>query len=130
MRQAFRAREAVPPSMLQPVISRMPQLPGSQLIRRSLAARGPKPDPDAGDADAHGATPSRLADARGPAKRRGSTTHTPGFAHGSPTEYTAARSKLKLASKCCLRDCEARLSKGVLIPGCAQRSSTIDISAC
>lgn len=68
--------------MLAPVIARVPQLPGSGLVRRTLAQRQTQEQIEAG-AQAH---IHRGAD---------DNCHT----HGRPEEYTAARSKLKLASE-------------------------------
>lgn len=79
--QAFRAREMNPPQFLAPVVARVPQLPGSNLVRRTLAARGRGNETPNSDAHSHEASDGNC------------------YTHGRPEDYTAARSKLKLASE-------------------------------
>lgn len=80
--QAFRAREMNPPQFMAPLVNRVPQLPGSNLVRRTLAGRKPQAEAAANPgAHSHEASDGNC------------------FTHGRPEDYTAARSKLKLASE-------------------------------
>lgn len=73
-----------PPQFMAPFVQRVPQLPGSNLVRRTLAGRQPQNDASAANRDAH--------------SHEASDGNC--FTHGRPEDYTAARSKLKLASEC------------------------------
>lgn len=67
---------------MAPFVQRVPQLPGSNLVRRTLAGRQPPKEATANPAaHSHDASDGNC------------------FTHGRPEDYTAARSKLKLASE-------------------------------
>ncbi|KAK4047730.1 Xenotropic and polytropic retrovirus receptor 1 [Microbotryomycetes sp. JL201] len=80
--QAFRAREMQPPQVLNPLFQRMSAIPGSTLVRRTLAHKAPPQHQDT--------LPYLPREAQG--KRNN-------LVHGRPEEYTSAKAKLKLASE-------------------------------
>ncbi|GAA5901324.1 hypothetical protein JCM5296_006760 [Sporobolomyces johnsonii] len=101
--QEFRSRELHAPHVLTSILPhRAPALPGTSLIRRTLAQRSPDQGLPSGNGlspTENGAEPSpngngEAGDGRGaksPGKRKV-------FLHGRPEDYAKARSRLKLAT--------------------------------
>lgn len=110
--QAFRTREMATPTLLAPFVARVPasfQLPGSGLVRRTLAQRTPRSEE----------LPSTTSGSSLPSKPL-----EPAFTH-KPEDYGSAKSKLKLAS--------ALIPSAVLLvltTSFVQHSNTTGVWAC
>ncbi|KAM0787692.1 hypothetical protein ACM66B_003754 [Microbotryomycetes sp. NB124-2] len=96
--QAFRAREMQPPQVLNPIFHRMSAIPGSTLVRRTLAHKATPPE--------HQETLPYL-----PREVPGKKNN---LVHGRPEEYTSAKAKLKLATFEFYRQCGMLKSYRVL----------------
>ncbi|GAA5941117.1 hypothetical protein JCM1841_003062 [Sporobolomyces salmonicolor] len=105
--QEFRSRELHAPQVLTSILPRRaPALPGTSLIRRTLASRSPDSALPSGNGHAttddrrrNGARPSPNGTGEAAGDRGAKLPRTrKAYMHGRPEDYTKARSRLKLAT--------------------------------